>query len=299
MTDRLPVSDIPGNARVRELRLRGADEFYARTAAFPWLYARRLAVQTGVRAEFERCFGADMAAALAAAVRDRRCGAVRVVGAGPGRSPEDAGRLALALGAVCGRVYAPLGNGTGIDRVYLAHPEPGADIAAAASPYLPAPLHTDEHGSDEVTEDYVALACAERTGCAGGESELLHVDDWEDRDGFLADAIGRAPLRMEFPPPAGHGAAAVVRERPVFRDGADGPFVTWSPWSMRPADDRQRGFVAGVKRSLAASARTVRFDLPPGDAFLFNNHVWFHGRKAFAPDPGLRRVLFAVRGTFG
>lgn len=60
-------------------------------------------------------------------------------------------------------------------------------------------LHNDGTFVDEVT-DYVLMMKIDEQNMQGGNSLLLHLDDWESLDTFFSHPLARRPLRWTAPP---------------------------------------------------------------------------------------------------
>lgn len=60
-------------------------------------------------------------------------------------------------------------------------------------------LHNDGTYVEEIT-DYVLMMKIDEQNMQGGNSLLLHLDDWEHLDEFFRDPLARRPMRWAAPP---------------------------------------------------------------------------------------------------
>ncbi|MFZ8921285.1 MAG: carbon starvation induced protein CsiD, partial [bacterium] len=60
-------------------------------------------------------------------------------------------------------------------------------------------LHTDGTYVDETT-DWVLLLKLKEENAVGGESRLLHLDDWEEMEIFAEHPLGHTPMEYKSPP---------------------------------------------------------------------------------------------------
>ncbi|CDL44228.1 Carbon starvation induced protein CsiD [Klebsiella pneumoniae ISC21] len=60
-------------------------------------------------------------------------------------------------------------------------------------------LHNDGTYVEEQT-DYVLMMKIDEQNMQGGNSLLLHLDDWEHLDEFFRDPLARRPMRWAAPP---------------------------------------------------------------------------------------------------
>lgn len=129
----------------------------------------------------------------------------------------------------------------------------------------------------------------------GGESRFLHLDDWAERDTYLANPLGSRPLLYGAP-----GSKNVDErvERPVFFHGEFGLSISSIDQFVQPQDAAEAAHLKALWESREASSgtRTIRF--PVGNLVVLNNHFYVHGRAPFVPDEQLHRVLMRQRGMF-
>ncbi|WP_204309110.1 carbon starvation induced protein CsiD, partial [Enterobacter hormaechei] len=60
-------------------------------------------------------------------------------------------------------------------------------------------LHNDGTYLEEIT-DYVLMMKIDEQNMTGGNSLLLHLDDWEHLDQYFTHPLARRPMRFAAPP---------------------------------------------------------------------------------------------------
>ncbi len=156
-------------------------------------------------------------------------------------------------------------------------------------------LHTDGTYVEEVT-DYVLMMKIDEQNMEGGDSLLLHLDDWEDCRRFANDPMGSRPMRWTAPP-----SKNVSKDvyHPVFSRDRDGnPVMSYIDQFVQPGNFEEGNWLADMSDSLESSAAKLSVPVPVGQFLLINNHFWLHGRDRFTPHPELRRELMRQRGYF-
>jgi len=155
-------------------------------------------------------------------------------------------------------------------------------------------LHTDGTFVEEPT-DYLQMMKFEELNATGGETRLLHLDDWENLGEFARHPFARRPFTYRSPP--SKNVAQQVR-RPTFFDLAGGPGICFIDQFACPETMEQAAWLRSLSESMESSSSTVTLPLPVGDLIMINNLFWLHGRESFQRHPGLRRELMRQRGTF-
>lgn len=155
-------------------------------------------------------------------------------------------------------------------------------------------LHNDGTYVEEQT-DYVLMMKIDEQNMQGGNSLLLHLDDWEHLDEFFRDPLARLPMRWAAPP-AKTSARCLppgIRRRPVGSPGD----ALYRP--VRPAERFRRRHLAEPPLRRAGDQQNIlSVPVPVGKFLLINNLFWLHGRDRFTPHPDLRRELMRQRGYF-
>lgn len=156
-------------------------------------------------------------------------------------------------------------------------------------------LHTDGTYVKEKT-DWLLMMKMKEENAVGGESTLLHLDDWEDIDEFFSDPIGKE--NFVWGSPKSKNVDYKV-EHPVFSKDQNGkPIISYIDQFPEPQSLNQGLFLNRLSESLESSKKHIAFKLPPGFSIFSNNYFMLHGRKAFEPNPNLSRELLRQRGIF-
>ena len=156
-------------------------------------------------------------------------------------------------------------------------------------------LHTDGTYVKEKT-DWLLMMKMKEENAEGGESTLLHLDDWEDIDKFFSDPIGKE--NFVWGSPKSKNVDYKV-EHPVFSKDQNGkPIISYIDQFPEPQSLNQGLFLNRLSESLESSKKHIAFKLPPGFSIFSNNYFMLHGRKAFEPNPNLSRELLRQRGVF-
>lgn len=155
-------------------------------------------------------------------------------------------------------------------------------------------LHTDGTYVKEAT-DWILMMKMEEQHAVGGESRLLHLDDWEDLRRFSEDPLASHRFTYKSPPSKNY---PVTLQRATFYEKFGGPCVSFIDQFAYPDTIEQARYLHGLSASMEASPGTVSLTLPVDQLIVLNNHYWLHGREAFAKNPKLHRVLMRQRGYF-
>ena len=156
-------------------------------------------------------------------------------------------------------------------------------------------LHTDGTYVKEIT-DWLMMTKIEEKNVQGGESAMLHLDDWESCDEFFKDPIGRE--NFVWGSPKSKNIDYKV-EHPVFTADSKGlPQISYIDQFPEPKNMKQGLFLQKLSDALEGSTNKVITKLPVGSAIVANNYFWLHGRKPFKKNPLLFRELLRIRGKF-
>jgi protein CsiD len=156
-------------------------------------------------------------------------------------------------------------------------------------------LHTDGTYVKEKT-DWLLMMKMKEENANGGESVLLHLDDWEDLEDFTKDPI--AKQNFIWGSPKSKNIDYKI-EHPVFSKDINGkPTISYIDQFPEPKSLEQGLFLNRLSDSLENSKRHMAFKLPPGHSIFSNNYFLLHGRKAFEPSPNMTRELLRQRGLF-
>jgi protein CsiD len=155
-------------------------------------------------------------------------------------------------------------------------------------------LHTDGTYVTEPT-DWILMMKMEEQHAQGGDSLLLHLDDWEDLDKFTADPIGSVPLTYRSPPSKNY---PVDVKKPTFHERDGRPCMSFIDQFVYPDTIEQARYLRDLCDSMEHSASIISLPLPTDHMVVLNNHFWLHGREAFEKHPDLHRMLMRQRGYF-
>ena len=156
-------------------------------------------------------------------------------------------------------------------------------------------LHTDGTYVKDVT-DWLLMTKLEEKNAEGGETTLLHLDDWEHCEDFSKDPIGRQ--NFIWTSPKSKNVDYKV-EHPVFTEDEKGrPKISYIDQFPEPNNMDQGNFLQKLSDALEESNNKVITKLPVGSIIVANNYFWLHGRKAFKQNKNLSRELLRIRGSF-
>ena len=156
-------------------------------------------------------------------------------------------------------------------------------------------LHTDGTYVKEKT-DWIIMTKMEEQNVGGGESVILHLDDWEHLEDLSNDPVGQEDFVWGSPKSKNVDYKV---EHPVFSKDKNGkPTISYIDQFPEPKNMKQGLFLQKLSDALEQSKNKISFPLPVGSTIFSNNYFWLHGRKAFKEHSGLSRELLRIRGTF-
>ena len=130
----------------------------------------------------------------------------------------------------------------------------------------------------------------------GGESVLLHLDDWEHCKELYSNPVGKQDFVWGSPESKNINYKV---EHPVFSEDENGkPIISYIDQFPEPKNMEQGLFLQKLSDALEESKKKVIFSSPAGSTIFLNNCFWLHGRNAFKKDVNLSRELLRIRGTF-
>ena len=190
----------------------------------------------------------------------------------------------LNFDSMTGKYYA---------RFYVKHQDASDSYLRKA--YTNLDLHTDGTYVKEKT-DWLIMTKMEEQNVRGGESVILHLDDWEHLDELSRDPVGKENFLWGSPKSKN---TEYKVEHPVFKKDKDGkPIISYIDQFPEPKSMKQGLFLQKLSDALEESKKKISFPLPVGSTIFSNNYFWLHGRKAFNEHSGLSRELLRIRGTF-
>ena len=156
-------------------------------------------------------------------------------------------------------------------------------------------LHTDGTYVREVT-DWLLMTKLEEKNVEGGETAMLHLDDWEYCDELFNDPI--AKQNFIWGSPKSKNIDYKV-EHAVFSTDKNGkPQISYIDQFPEPKNMEQGNFLQKLSDSLEESKNKIITKLPVGSIIVANNSFWLHGRKPFKENKLLSRELLRIRGKF-
>jgi len=161
--------------------------------------------------------------------------------------------------------------------------------------YINMDLHTDGTYVKEIT-DWLLMTKIEEKNVEGGETAMLHLDDWEHCDDLFSDPIGQQNFIWGSPKSKNIDYKV---EHPLFSKDENGkPKISYIDQFPEPKNMEQGVFLQNLSDGLEESMNKIIIKLPVGSSIIANNHFWLHGRKAFKENKNLSRELLRIRGAF-
>ena len=156
-------------------------------------------------------------------------------------------------------------------------------------------LHTDGTYVKEVT-DWLLMTKIEEKNVEGGETAMLHLDDWEYYDELFSDPVGKENFLWSSPKSKNIDYKV---EHPIFSEDENGnPQISYIDQFPEPKNMSQGNFLQKLSDCLEESKNKVITKLPVGSAIVANNYFWLHGRRPFKENKDLSRELLRIRGSF-
>ena len=156
-------------------------------------------------------------------------------------------------------------------------------------------LHTDGTYVKEKT-DWLLMSKLEEKNVEGGETAMLHLDDWEHCNELFNDPIGKENFIWGSPKSKNIDYKV---EHPVFSSDKDGRAqISYIDQFPEPRNMNQGIFLQKLSDSLEESDNKIITKLPIGSSVVANNYFWLHGRKPFKENKDLSRELLRIRGKF-
>ncbi|MDC3226273.1 glutarate dioxygenase GlaH [Candidatus Pelagibacter sp.] len=156
-------------------------------------------------------------------------------------------------------------------------------------------LHTDGTYVKEVT-DWLLMTKIDEQNVEGGETAMLHLDDWEHCEDLYNDPAGKQNFIWGSPKSKNIDYKV---EHPVFSsDVDDKPTISYIDQFPEPKNMEQGNFLQRLSDALEESKNKAITKLPVGSTIIANNYFWLHGRKPFKENEELSRELLRIRGSF-
>ena len=186
--------------------------------------------------------------------------------------------------AMAGKYYA---------RFFVKHEDKSDSYLRKA--YTNMDLHTDGTYVKEIT-DWLLMTKIKEQNVEGGETAMLHLDDWEHCEDLFNDPVGKQNFIWSSP---GSKNITYKVEHPVFSKDKNGkPNISYIDQFPEPKNMEQGIFLQKLSDGLEESKNKVITKLIPGSIIVANNYFWLHGRKTFKENKELSRELLRIRGSF-
>ena len=186
--------------------------------------------------------------------------------------------------AMAGKYYA---------RFHVKHEDKSDSYLRKA--YTNMDLHTDGTYVKEKT-DWLLMSKLEEKNAEGGETVILHLDDWEHCEELFNDPTGKEDFIWGSPKSKN---ISYKVEHPVFSVDKNGkPEISYIDQFPEPKNMKQGVFLQKLSDNLEESKNKIITKLPVGSTIVANNYFWLHGRKPFEKDKNLSRELLRIRGKF-
>jgi len=161
--------------------------------------------------------------------------------------------------------------------------------------YINMDLHTDGTYVKGKT-DWLLMTKLEEKNAEGGESVMLHLDDWEHCKELSNDPAGKQNFVWNSPKSKNVDYKV---EHSVFSTDSEGRAqISYIDQFPEPQNMEQGNFLQRLSDSLEESKNKIVLPLPTGSAIVANNYFWLHGRKPFKENKNLSRELLRIRGHF-
>ena len=156
-------------------------------------------------------------------------------------------------------------------------------------------LHTDGTYVKDIT-DWLIMTKIDEQNVEGGETAMLHLDDWEHCDELYKDPVGKQNFFWGSPKSKNIDYKV---EHPVFSSDEEGrPTISYIDQFPEPQNMKQGNFLQRLSNGLEESKNKIITKLPVGYSVIANNYFWLHGRKPVKENKELSRELLRIRGSF-
>ena len=202
-------------------------------------------------------------------------------------------KLSTAISHLIGNPNHDSMSGKFYARFYVKHEDKSDSYLRKA--YTNMDLHTDGTYVKETT-DWLLMTKINEKNVDGGETALLHLDDWEHCKDLFEEPTGKENFIWSSPKSKNVGYKV---EHPVFSSDNEGRAqISYIDQFPEPKNMTQGIFLQKLSDSLEESKNKVTIKLPVGSTIVANNYFWLHGRKPFKENKDLIRELLRIRGSF-
>ena len=167
--------------------------------------------------------------------------------------------------AMAGKYYA---------RFHVKHEDKSDSYLRKA--YTNMDLHTDGTYVKEKT-DWLLMTKIEEKNVEGGETSMLHLDDWEHCKDLYNDPIGKQNFIWGSPKSKNIDYKV---EHPVFSTDEKGrPNISYIDQFPEPKNMEQGNFLQKLSDRLEGSENKILTKLTPGSIIVANNYFWLTWKK--------------------
>ena len=202
-------------------------------------------------------------------------------------------KLSTAISHLIGRPNHDAMSGKYYARFHVKHEDKSDTYLRKA--YANMDLHTDGAYVKENT-DWLLMTKIEEKNVDGGETTMLHLDDWEHCDDLFNNPVGKQNFIWGSPKSKNIDYKI---EHPIFSKDKDGkPQISYIDQFPEPKNMEQGIFLQNLSDGLEESKNKIAIKLHAGSSIIANNKFWLHGRKRFKENKDLSRELLRIRGSF-
>ena len=202
-------------------------------------------------------------------------------------------KLSTAISHLIGNPNHDLMTGKYYARFYVKHEDKSDSYLRKA--YINMDLHTDGTYVKEKT-DWLLMTKIGEKNVDGGETVLLHLDEWEYCKDLFKEPVGKENFIWSSPKSKNVGYKV---KHPVFSSDSEGRAqISYIDQFPEPKNMSQGIFLQKLSDALEESKNKIITKLPTGSTIVANNYFWLHGRKPFKENMDLSRELLRIRGSF-
>ena len=178
-------------------------------------------------------------------------------------------------------------------RFYVKHEDASDSYLRKA--YTNMDLHTNGTYVKEIT-DWLLMTKLKEENVEGGETAMLHLDDWEHCENLFNQKVGQQNFKWSSPKSKNIDYKV---EHPIFsKDEKGRTQISYIDQFPEPKNMEQGIFLQNLSDGLEESSNKNIIKLSVGSLIVANNHFWLHGRKPFKENKDLKRELLRIRGSF-
>ena len=152
-------------------------------------------------------------------------------------------------------------------------------------------LHTDGTYVKEKT-DWLLMTKLEEKNVEGGESVMLHLDDWEHCKEFSNDPIGKQ--NFVWGSPKSKNVDYKIEHSVFSKDSKGRSQISYIDQFPEPQNMEQGNFLQKLSDALEESKNKIVLPLSAGSVIVANNFFWLHGRKSFKENNNLSLSLIHI-----